>query len=268
MEAINSLIPKSESWGLGAAKLLGRVTRASEEVVVSISDAHHPYHSKTVLESAFNLMAAIQPHRVIINGDWWDNFGTSDHNKDHSREDEVAKDIAGGNKSLAIGRQKVPNASWDFIYGNHDLYIEKYIRTKAPALRTLIDPDKMYDFELNEVTPHGRNGVRLRPNFLVKHGDLVRAGSGTTAKGEFHKAKISGVSGHTHRAGRYRADGYKVDQWYEQGCLCRLDPDYTIGVPDWQHGFVIIYLSTKTDAVKVDLIETFNGRFHYGGRSY
>lgn len=220
------------------------------------------------MESAFNLLEAVNPHRVIINGDWWDNFGTSDHNKDHSREDEVAKDIAGGNRSLAMARQKVPNALWDFVYGNHDLYIEKYIRTKAPALKSLINPDNMYAFAENEITPHGRNGIRLRPTFLIKHGDLVRAGSGATAKGEFNKSKISGISGHTHRLGRYRADGYKVDQWYEQGCLCRTDPDYTVGVPDWQHGLVVIYLSTKTDAVKVDMVETFNGKFHYGGKTF
>lgn len=263
-------LPKSESWGLGAAKLVARATRAAEEVVVSISDIHYPHHDRNVLISAFNLIEAIQPHRLIINGDTNDFFGTSSHNKTNAREDTLQSEINGGNNIRAEARRRAPNALIDENEGNHDAYIEKYVRTKAGVLKSLdgLNPNNMFHWAENEITPHGRNGFRLRPHVLVKHGDLVRGESGATAKGEYTKTKITGVTGHTHRLGRYRSDGYKVEQWYEQGCLCRLDPEYLPGIPNWQHGLVVMYLSTKTDAVKIDFVETFNGKFHYGGKTF
>lgn len=263
-------IPKSETWGLGAAKLVARSTRAVEEVVVSISDIHYPHHDKEVLESAFNLLESIQPHRLIINGDTNDFFGVSDHNKTEARKNLLQKEVDGGNSVRAEARRRAPNALIDENEGNHDAYIEKYIRKEARALESLrgLDPNNLFAWAENEITPHGRNGLRLRPHFLIKHGDIVRAESTATAKGEYAKTKINGVSGHVHRAGRYRTDGYRTELWQSQGCLCRLDPDYVSGLPNWNHGIAIIFLSTKTDAVKIDSVETFNGRFHYGGKTF
>lgn len=263
-------LPKSETWGLGAARLVPRSTKEATEIVVTISDVHYPHHDRAALTSAFNLIEAVQPHRLIINGDTNDFFGASDHNKSDERQDSLQSEITGGNRIRAEARKRAPNALIDENEGNHDAYIEKFIRTKAKVLSSLdgLNPNNLFHWAENGITPHGRNGFRLRPHFLVKHGDVVRAEAYATAKGEYAKTKINGLSGHVHRAGRYRTDGYRTELWQSTGCLCRLDPDYINGPPNWHHGMAIIYLSTKSDATKIDSVEMFNGKFHYGGRSY
>ncbi|MCA8938790.1 MAG: hypothetical protein KDB07_03230, partial [Planctomycetes bacterium] len=56
----------------------------------------------------------------------------------------------------------------------------------------------------------------------------------------------SGISGHTHRLGiHYRTTLAGTKFWIENGCLCNLDPDYTHGQPDWQHGFTSGYWSER-----------------------
>lgn len=262
-------IPKSESWGLGPAKVVGRATRALTEVNVIVSDIHYPHHDADALDSALNLITALEPHRVGINGDTGDYFQISTHNRQGRGKETLQKEINGTNSIRSKVRQSAPNALIDENWGNHEERITEFIRKDSNPFAYLdaVQPEKLFHWEENEITPHGTNGYRLRPGFLVKHGTLIRGEGGITAKAERMAAGINGVSGHTHRLAKYRKDGYTPQEWHEGGCLCRLDPDY-VEVPNWQHGLLIIFLSTKTDAFKVEMVSTLGGRFTYGGKVY
>jgi hypothetical protein len=51
--------------------------------------------------------------------------------------------------------------------------------------------------------------------------------------------------GHTHRLGiYYRTNASGTYAAYENGCLCRLDPEYAI-CPDWQQGFSVIHVEAN-----------------------
>lgn len=261
--------PKSETWGLGRARIVGRATRAATEVNVIISDIHAPHYDVRALSSALKLIEDIQPHRVGINGDINDFFSISSFNKGADRLDTLQDEIDLGNKIRRRVREAAPNARLDENEGNHESRIRDYVRKNARALTSLrnLNPESLFDWAQNEITPHGTNGYRLRPHFLVKHGTIIRSEGGATAKAEQLAANINGVSGHTHRLAPYRKDGYAPREWWEGGCLCRLDPDY-VEVPNWRHGLLVVYLSTKTDNFKIDPVSTFNGRFTYGGKTF
>ena len=51
--------------------------------------------------------------------------------------------------------------------------------------------------------------------------------------------------GHTHRLGiYYRTNAKGTHAAYENGCLCRLDPEY-VQDPDWQQGLSVVRVGEK-----------------------
>lgn len=48
----------------------------------------------------------------------------------------------------------------------------------------------------------------------------------------------------------------------------RLDPDYVVGVPNWQQGCVIGEFSTKSSAFTTYEVPAVDGSLRFGGTSY
>jgi len=108
-------------------------------------------------------------------------------------------------------------------------------------------------------------GVLFNGNFLITHAEIIRAHSGWTAKGMSDKHGGSGIHGHTHRLGSY----YKTNRsgmygWYENGCLCNLEPDYMVH-PNWQQGFSVITF-TRGGRFWVEQMQIIHRKFIYGGK--
>jgi hypothetical protein len=265
----HSTIPASLPWGYGAAPLVAPSTRKSTETVALLSDFHAPWHDEAAVKSALRLLKALEPDRVVLNGDIADFFQLSRFNVALERIDHLQEEIDGANAIRRAIRDAVPNAHLVETLGNHDERIITSVEKNARALTSLraIEPRSLFLYDELEIDWYPGAGFLQWPHYLVKHGTLIRQ-EGATAKAELAAAGISGISGHTHRLAKYVRAGYAQREWTEQGCLCRLDPDYVTGAPNWQQGMAIGYFSTKSDAFSVDLVNTFNGRLHYGGRSF
>lgn len=234
-----------------------------------LSDFHVPHHNIPVVESALRLIKKIRPHRVVLNGDMNDHFQLSRFNNTGERLETLQDEIDGGNRIRGAVRKAVPDALIEETEGNHDSRLRGYVAQNAAALKSLraLLPEEQYHWKRYEITPHTGAGFRLRPNFLVKHGTHVRGEAGATAKAEMAAAGISGISGHTHRLATYRKVGYQTMQWTEQGCLCRLDPEYITGMPNWTNGVVVGQFSTRSDCFVVEEVQAFNDKLVYGGKS-
>lgn len=270
MEADLAVRQSSVAWGFGPAPLVRSATSEETETLVSLSDIHVPYQNDEVLDSAIRLIKKLKPHNVVINGDVADFFELSRFCVDSKREDQLQNDIDMANDVRARIRKAAPNARLIETEGNHDTRIHTYMMGKSPGLRSLraLGRAKLFEYDENEIDWYPGAGFRIRERFLIKHGNVVRAGAGASAKGESEKSGLSGISGHTHRLAPFRKEGYSRRVWWEQGCLCRLDPDYIEGVPDWTNGIVVAQFSTKTDAFHVEPVEAVSGRLVYGGKSY
>jgi predicted phosphodiesterase len=258
------------TWGYGKAGLVKPATTEETEVVVILSDLHVPYHNPELVGSAVRLVKKLKPHTVVLNGDINDFFQLSRFNTGLHRIDELQEEIDQANVIRGQVRKAVPNARIIETEGNHDNRIHSYVEKNARALVSLraLEPASLFEYERHEIDWHPAAGVLLRKNFLVKHGTIVRGEVGATAKAELAHAGVSGVSGHTHRLGTYRKVSYQKLQWTEGGCLCRLDPDYIVGVPNWSNGITIAQLSTKTDSFLVEEVQAVNDKLVYGGVSY
>lgn len=235
-----------------------------------MSDFHVPYHDVALVDSALALLKKVKPHRIVLNGDINDFFQLSRFNVNRERMEELQEEIDEGVELRRRIRAVCPNAHLVENEGNHDSRIKTYVKLNAAALGSLraLEPANLFEWNALEIDSFPGAGFRQRRNFLIKHGSYVRQDVPATAKVELQHAGISGVSGHTHRLGTYRKVGYDPKQWTEQGCLCRLDPDYVTGVPNWTHGMVIAQFSTRSDAFVVNEIQTIDGRFTWGGKTF
>jgi hypothetical protein len=206
----------------------------------------------------------------VLNGDVSDFFQLSRFNTGLERLDRLQEELDVGNAIRRAIRRAAPNAHLVETEGNHDSRIRTYVARHARALTSLsaLEPAQLFDYGELEIEAYGAAGFRLRPDFLVKHGSIVRKGAGTTAKAELLGAGISGVSGHTHRLATHRVGDYVPRQWTEQGCLCRVDPDYVVGVPDWTQGLAVGEFSTRSSAFVVHEVPFIEGRLRLGLTRY
>lgn len=258
-------------WGLGAAQLVSPATTEATELVVFLSDIHIPYEDKRMLAASLDLIMDLQPHRVVLNGDIADFFQLSRFNKGLDRLDTLQEELDDTNDVRNAYRAAAPNAVIDETEGNHDSRLRTFVQMNARALTSLRDlqPEKLNAWAVNEINPHGDNGFLLRENFLVKHGNMVRGEAGASAKAELTAAGISGTSGHTHRLAQYAKAGYVRREWWEGGCLCRLDPDYVAGgVPNWQNGMLVGQFSTKSSAFVIEPVFRYEDSLVFGRKRY
>lgn len=263
-------IQPGPDWGLGHAKLVAPATTKGDEVVAFLSDTHFPWQNQRMILSSLRLLGDLKPHRVVLNGDINDFFQLSRFNKGLDRLDTLQAEIDEGNEFRAAVRKTCPDAIIDETEGNHDSRLRTYVQTEARAMVSLrnLHMENLLDWAVNEINPHGENGFRLREAFLVKHGTIVRSGVGVTAKAEHGASGISGVSGHTHRLGSYKKSGYVQREWYEGGCLCRLDPDYVKGgVADWQNG-MLVGTFTQKGSFNIEEVARLGDNLIFGGRRY
>lgn len=258
-------------WGLGAAQLVAPATTEATELVVFLSDTHPPYQDDRMIDASAELVADLQPHRVVLNGDMADFFQLSRFNKGLERLDTLQEELDLANQIRSRYRIAAPNAVIDETEGNHDSRLRTFVQMNARALTSLRDlqPEKLNAWAVNEINPHGDNGFLLRPQFLVKHGNIVRGEVGATSKAELTAAGISGTSGHTHRLEFYAKAGYSKREWWGSGCLCRTDPDYVAGgVPNWQNGMLVGQFSTKSDAFVIEPVFRYEDSLVFGGKRY
>lgn len=263
-------IPKAELWGNGKAPIVKPSTIEHWETVLFISDIHVPYHDPVLIDAVLDVMADIQPHRVVINGDTNDFFMLSRFNRAMERLDMLETELEQGKQIRRQIRAVVPDAQIDETIGNHEERLFTYPAFNAPALRSLnaLKPNVMLGLKDLEITHWPQNGFRLRENFVVEHGVTVRSQSGATARARLEQTMISGIMGHTHRMDSYRKSGYRELAWFEQGCLCMLNPDYVRGGANWKQGFAIGTFSTKTENFNVQLIPSVGRGFIFDNKHY
>lgn len=263
-------IPKAELWGEGRAEVIGPCTTDHWEVGAFFSDIHAPYHDKLLIESACELLANLQPHFVVLNGDINDFFNLSRFNKAQERLELLQLELNIGKDIRKAFKEAAPNARFYETIGNHEERLLTYPGFNAPALRSLdsLKPSALLGLDELEIRQFPQHGFRLREEFVVEHGVVVRQNSGASAKARLEATLISGIMGHTHRFDSYHKTGYRDLAWYEQGCMCMLNPDYVKGGANWKQGFAIGTFSTKSSNWNVQLVPAIGRGFIFDGHHY
>jgi len=232
--------------------------------VVVLNDVQIPFQDQPVLDLVTDFICDLRPHGLVWNGDMADMYQLSTFSKDplspYGLKDEIQQ---AGELQQRQGKY-VKEKVW--VGGNHEHRLQRYLWDHAAALQ--LDPKVEFErlFRTREhgfvYLPYGET-VELG-SLTVTHGSLVRKWSGQSAKAHFEKYGASIMIGHTHRLGVfYKRDIRGVHGAWENGCLCRLDPEYDQH-PDWQQGFSVVHVHDD-GSFNVQQIPIINREFFFYG---
>lgn len=256
-------------------KLPNQVDLSNEyeaERVVFLSDLHFPFVDTKIIPQILSLIQDYKPHRVVLNGDLFDFYDLSRFIKVPGKEFTLQDELDQGQEFIKAVRVAIGDSGIiDFIPGNHEDRLVKYLATDGSALQSLrgLRMEELVKSQEYGVTVHPREGFMLRPNFLVFHGTKVSKHSSYTCKSELDSHGLSGISGHTHRLGLHlKSDLSGTKSWYEQGCLCTLAAEYITGTPNWQHGFALGEFAWESDWFNVELVQIKNRELKWRGVDY
>jgi len=234
-----------------------------------LQDTHNPFQDQRVLREVELFLAEEQPDMVLYPGDMGDFYQISKFDKNPKRADKLQEDLNSTASLFKRQRALLPNARMIFELGNHEDRLRRFLWSGSPALASLdcLTVEGLYKLKDSEVEcVDYEEGVLINKILMVSHGDLLRAHSAYTAKGMSDKHGGSGIHGHSHRLGSYyKRNRFGIYGWWENGCLCDLNPDW-IQNPNWQQGFSLVHFSK--DRFWVEQMQIINRKFMYAGRTY
>ncbi len=240
------------------------------ERAVFINDLHVPYQDERALNVALEFIDYWKPHHLFLVGDVMDCAQISRYDTDPNRLLDFQKDLDSGKIVLAALRHAAgPEANILYFQGNHEHRMWRYLM-RHPEIANL---EALKFPNLLDLASQNIQWVEAHQNFffhdfLVTHGTIVRKHAGYSAKAEFDKAGCSGLSGHTHRVGVYRTKKVKADfAWYENGCLCDLNPTYCLN-PDWHQCITIGQFERDDNRFQVDQLQMPKGKLLFEGRIF
>ena len=212
---------------------------------VFLGDLHAPYHDTTAVDATIEVIRRTKPSRIVMLGDIVDFYAISRFCKEPERSLRLQEEIDAAHRVMSLWRAAAPHADIDYIEGNHEERLRKYLWTRAPELSRLRCLDfqmLMGLFRLN-IRYHDHGWCRVG-GIIAQHGETVRPMAGYTVSGELRKRGCSVIQGHTHRAAHVTRTTMSGDSdGIEAGCLCLCTGDAHDyirheGTPDWQQAMV------------------------------
>lgn len=270
---------RSEGWRPRVTPEFRRASNSAEphsKLIVVCGDQQAPFQDHGLHDAFLHWLARNQPDMGIINGDLVDFPDISRHPSDPDNDPGVQECLQAGHEIVRDYVAASPDTEWIYMDGNHDIRLKRYVIDKAPYLYNLHRAEvegedtvfahslgwlmRFDELGIKTVTtngPYEDAQVVLSDNLVVRHGWVVRSGSGASALKTLEQTHHSIVINHTHRASIVFATNHDTDRTshtsvaVESGCMCRLDnkmdeqsrrfPSYGV-YPDWQQGFSVIHL--------------------------
>jgi hypothetical protein len=260
----------NQGWEPSGLNIPLKLDTAKEKVTVPIlHDTHNPYHDAETLALVERFLQDIEFPYLLYGGDNNDFYGISRFDKNPARVDRLQEDID-STKAMFYRHSKLfPNTEKILIGGNHEDRLRVFLWSNAAALsslRCLGVPElfRLSDYGIDYV-PY-EQGLMINNSFLVLHGNIASVHSGYTAKRMYEKHGGCGICGHCHRLGSfYKRDRFGTWGWWENGCLCHLNPDW-IKNPNWVQGFSLVHFQGKR--FWVEQIPIIDHTLMYGGTVY
>jgi predicted phosphodiesterase len=247
------------------------------ETWLVLNDIQFPFHDEKVLALVEEFARDLKPHGIVLNGDIVDCYDISDFDKNPLTQATLDMEA-----ELAIGLMgrlaKVAKERW-WIGGNHEDRLRRFLWKQGDAFKVLgkrATKAAMEALGFPALFQLKDNGFKWKPyggsielgKLMVTHGMMVRSQSAASGRAHYERFGSSIMIGHTHRLGiYYRTNVRGVHAAYENGCLCKLTPEYAQH-PDWQQGLSVVHVD-KGGFYNVQQIPVLGrSRFYYGGVAY
>lgn len=256
----------------------GAILESGSLTSVHYGDTHFPFQSEPVLDILFQVLSDLQPDQIVHHGDLLDCYSISDYEKNPEHRIGLQREIEMGARHLGEVSKLLPQSRRILLKGNHEDRLRRRLwkaSERGPLKEILWIPEVKSQLNWENLLGLDSSGwewedskIILFDKMILKHGDTVRKHSAYTARSELDQYSKSGLSGHTHRLGsHYVRDWNGYHAWWETGCCCRLDPEYTEH-PNWQNGFVVVNWSEDREVFEVEVVSVADGRAVFRGNVY
>jgi len=211
------------------------------------TDEHFPFQDDCARELAMKIVSDFNPDVRITGSDGVDFYALSKFDKNPKRKKTIEEEVLEWRRGQREWQDAAPNAIAVFILGNHEWRLQRYLWQHLEiAELSILQIHNFMGFDglgiVYESYDHELANTEVQfDNLLIKHGSLVRAHSGYSARGELEKEfyQVNTLTGHTHRGGVTFANTRNgIVQGVEGFCLCNLQPPY-VANPNWQQGIVL-----------------------------
>jgi hypothetical protein len=248
--------------------------RPSSSTLVS-SDHHWPFQDDRVEAVLLQILAAVRPHRYVLNGDLFDLFSLSKYDKDRRAGHyfNLRAELESGHQYLR--RVWEIGSAWGLdvvvLPGNHEARWAKYLSKQVPELASHPDAAELWDYRRwffpdADVCPITfADEVVVAGRCRITHGERVRGQPGQSVRAMIDALGTDVIMGHTHRAGiwTHRVPAFNGSSevtriGVEGGCVSRLGADYA-PLGDWSNACVLVH-EAGGDRWSPELIHIEDGR--------
>jgi hypothetical protein len=243
-------------------------------------DTHFPFQDDAALAVVLGIGRDVQPHTVVHVGDLLDCYKLSRFSKDPNRIHGLQDEIDMARRFLWQVRESFPSADCWWLEGNHEDRLRKTIwdlpgggaeLARLTAFRRAMTWPAIMELDAiawRFVEGHAQTRNPIIPKLITKHGTVVRKWSAMSGKGEWERYGKGGISGHTHRLGKfYHSDHNGAHLWTESGCTCTTSPEYMVD-PDWQQGCLVVTHTEDGERYAIEEVYVQDGRAVWRGQMY
>jgi len=182
------------------------------KIAINIPDCHIPWHSASSWDLLMSIGGDLQKSagvdEVNIMGDFLDFYWCSLHPRlpeAMSMTETMKDEIGQGIEKLEEIRSTFPTATINFIEGNHEYRLMRWLTKKAPELFDMITLPDLLEFKRLNIRyhPFGKNQLVscLGTDYMLRHQPW--SSSKHCAATSAHAKHISLGFGHTHRTQSY-----------------------------------------------------------------
>jgi hypothetical protein len=221
--------------------------RGNTTRIMVCPDAHHPCVDQLAWQTFLAALREWKPDRLIIIGDFADCLSVSFHPKDPARKVGLKDEIDAVNQAAdEVEETGVPEV--DYLEGNHELRLQRYLWEKASELYGLVSIK-----DLLRIDRRGWNWIPYRESLTVgklhfAH-DVGRCGKHTASQ-SLADYGHSIVMGHSHRAATIYNGTVAGERQVAMNVGTLIDiasVDYrhrAMAAREWQHGFGVIHMTS------------------------
>lgn len=227
--------------GIGKEYTSARLPEHLKKIGI-LSDIHVPFHSLEALTCAIRYLKEQEIDCLYLNGDTFDFYSISRHEKDKDLRDFV-REIEMCRGFMQKIRDIFPLIPIYFKAGNHENRYQRYLFAQAEEFAGLheLQFDKFFRLDHLKIEwVEDWQGMEMG-DLLVCHGHEIMAGGMNPSQTTFNKTFCNTLIGHVHRTtSTTKKDGFKnFIHSYSTGCLTHLSPKY-YPFAQHNHGFALV----------------------------
>lgn len=267
----------------------GTHTDAPVRTLLVGSDFHGKSVDRFALSVFLDVAERIQPDYICLNGDVVDFYEVGRWSKNPNRILDLQDELDWTRDNiLAPTREAAPFAQIDFIIGNHEYRLARYLSDTAPELASLrclsfgellgLDEYKinlvwndaaLHPTGKEQRTAFTQNWKVYESCFVCTHGS---AAGKTPGHKEIARFAMSGTSGHVHRPQIISAPTLlnPYADWMVTGMMSddSSGDEYVSGPSTWTTGFGVVYLLPEAKASIARPVVIKAGFTEFGGKYY